>query len=367
MVRGWTTSPDGRHHGAYTTEAARALGVPPDEFLDFSANINPLGAPEAALKAAHNALEEEIGTYPDLEYTELRASLADYLAVPGGTVLPTNGGAEALFLAARAAVEEARGSALVLEPTFSEYAAAARAAGLEVEHVVARRPEDEFRLDFDILDKALEDASGVRLVFICNPNNPTGEALSRPEVLRAAERVREAGATLVVDEAFADFAPDISVADEVCESLYVARSFTKFFAVPGLRLGCLVSHDVEHVRAFQPSWPVNAVAAAVGIAAAREEGFKEATLSKVEARRGELLRALGTLKGITVYSGAANFLLARGPEWLPLRLAGRGILVRGCEPFVGLGPGFFRVAVRGAGENGRLIAALRDVLREAAP
>jgi threonine-phosphate decarboxylase len=355
VVRGWTTSPDGRHHGAYTTEAARALGVPPDGFLDFSANINPLGAPETALKAAHNALREEIGTYPDLEYTELRASLADYLAVPGGTVLPTNGGAEALFLVARAVVEGTEGSALVLEPTFSEYAA------------VARRPEDEFRLDFDILDKALEDASGVRLVFICNPNNPTGEALSRAEVLRAAERVRGAGAILVVDEAFADFAPDISVADEVCESLYVARSFTKFFAVPGLRLGCLVSHDVEHVRAFQPSWPVNAVAAAVGIAATREEGFKEATLSKVEAGRGELLRALGTLKGITVYPGAANFLLARGPEWLPLRLARRGILVRGCEPFVGLGPGFFRVAVRGAEENGRLIAALRDVLRETAP
>ncbi len=366
MVRGWTTSPDGRHHGAYTNEAARALGSRPDGFLDFSANINPLGAPEAALTAAHNALREEIGVYPDLEYTELRAALAGYLAVPGRTVLPTNGGAEALFLAARVAAGEASGSALILEPTFSEYVAAARAARLDVEHLVARRPGNEFRLDFNALDNVLENSPGVRLVFLCNPNNPTGEAVSRAEVLRMADRVRQAGAVLVVDEAFADFAPNTSVADAVCEWLYVARSFTKFFAVPGLRLGCLVTHDVERVRAFQPSWPVNAVAAAVGIAAAGDEGFAEATLAEVEPRRGELLRALGGMKGITAYPGAANFLLARGPHWLPERLARRGILVRGCEPFVGLGPGFFRVAVRGAEENGRLIEALRDVLGEAA-
>ncbi len=367
MVRGWTTSPDGRHHGAYAAEATRAFGTRPGGFLDFSANINPLGTPEAALRAAENALREETGRYPDLEYAELRAALASYLRVQGETVLPTNGGAEALFLAARAAAGVAGGTALILEPTFSEYAAAARAAGFEVEHVLARRPENGFRLDLSAFDEALDGTSNVGLVFLCNPNNPTGDALPRGEVLRVAERVREAGAVLVVDEAFADFAPDVSVADDVYEGLYVARSFTKFFAVPGLRLGCLVAHDVGRVRGFQPSWPVNAVAAAAGIAAAGDEDFTEATLAEVESRRGELLRALEGLSEIIAYPGAANFLLARGPEWLPQRLARRGILVRGCEPFMGLGPGFFRVAVRGAGENGRLVEALRGVVGEAAP
>ncbi len=367
MVRGWTTSPDGRHHGAYAAEATRALGTRPDGFLDFSANINPLGAPEAALTAAEKALREETGRYPDLEYTELRAALAGYLGIPGETVLPTNGGAEALFLAARAAAEGTGGKALILEPTFSEYAAAAHNAGFEVQRVVARRPENGFRLDLSALDEALEGTSGIGLVFLCNPNNPTGDALPRGETLRVAERVREAGAILVVDEAFADFAPDISVASGVSKGLYVARSFTKFFAVPGLRLGCLVTHDVGRVRAFQPSWPVNAVAAAAGIAAAGDGGFTEATLVEVESRRGELLSALGELNGIVGYPGAANFLLARGPEWLPERLARRGILVRGCGPFMGLGPGFFRVAVRGAGANGRLVETLRGVIGETAP
>jgi threonine-phosphate decarboxylase len=363
MVRGWATSPDGRHHGAHYAEAAQALSIRPDGFLDFSANVNPLGAPETALAAGAEALYGEAGRYPDLHYTELCVALAGYLGVSIDSVLPTNGGAEALFLAARTAAEEsARKKAVVLEPTFSEYAAAARAAGFEVERVVARWPETAFQLDLALLEDALAGSRGVGLVFLCNPNNPTGDAVTRREVLRVAERVREAGAVLVVDEAFADFAPHLSVAREAGEGLYVARSFTKFFAVPGLRLGCLVTEDTERVRAFQPSWPVNAVAAAVGIAAAADESFAERALAEVALRRQELFSALGELPGLTPYSGAANFLLVRGPEGLAEELARRGVLVRGCEPFRGLGPGFFRVAVRGAEENELLVEEIRGVL-----
>ena len=365
MVKGWTSSLDGRHHGAHYSEAARALDAHPGDFLDFSQNINPLGPPEAALAAAEKVLREEAGRYPDLDYAELRTALAGYLRVPPASVLPTNGGAEALFLAARVVAERARSKALILEPTFSEYAAAAHAAGFEVERVVARRPETGFRLNLAVLDEALGRRDNVGLVFLCNPNNPTGDAVSREDVLRVAGRVREAGAVLVVDEAFADFTPRLSVSSEVGESLFVARSFTKFFAVPGLRLGCLVTSEVGSARAFQPSWPVNAVAAAVGISAAGDGAFAEATLTEVELRRRELLDALEDLPGITAYPGSANFLLARGPQTVPEDLARKGILVRGCEPFLGLGSGFFRVAVRRAEENERLVGTLRSVLGEA--
>ena len=368
MVRGWVASPDGRHHGAHYAEAARALGARPDGFLDFSANINPLGPPTAAIAAGAEALHVETESYPDLHYRELRAALASYLRVSPATVLPTNGGAEALFLAARtAAAESGRKEALILEPTFSEYAAAARSAGLEAVHVVARQSAAGFRLDLAALDRALEDSGDVNAVFLCNPNNPTGDAMPRQEVLQLARRVREAGAVLVVDEAFADFAPHLSTASDVDDAIFVARSFTKFFALPGLRLGCLVASDVERVRAFQPSWPVNAVAAAAGIVAAKELAFARDTRAEVALRRRELLRALGELPGITPYPGAANFLLVHGPQGLPEELAKRGILVRGCEPFYGLGPGFFRVAVRRAKQNGRLVQTLRDVLLKEAP
>ena len=363
LVSGYASAPDGRHHGAHGAEAARALGGEPvGGFLDFSANINPLGPPEGALAAAQQALVGEVGAYPDARYPKLCAALAGYLGVPQETVLPTNGGAEALFLAARVAAEvRTGGRAVVLDPTFSEYAAAARAAGLEPESRVARRREDGFRLDVSVLD----DLDGVGVVFLCNPNNPTGDLTPRGEVLALLERARSAGVILVVDEAFADFAPGESVADVVDDHLYVARSFTKFFAVPGLRLGCLVARDADRVRPFQPSWPVNVVAAAAGIAAAGDADYVEETLAEVALRRGELVSALGSFPGLDVYAGAANFLLARGPEGLPEELAKRGVLVRGCEPFPGLGRRFSRIAVRGAEENERLVTAIGEALGEA--
>ena len=358
MVSGWGAAPDGRHHGAHGALAARALGTAPGDFLDFSANINPLGPPEGALLAAQEALRVEAAAYPDPRYPELRAALGGYLGVDPGTVLPTNGGAEALFLAARVAAEGRGRKAVILDPTFSEYAAAARAAGLEPESRVARDPRRGFRLD----PSALDDLHGVGLVFLCNPNNPTGDLSARDAVRAIAGKVRAAGAVLVVDEAFADFAPGESVAGEVDENLYVARSFTKFFAVPGLRLGCLVARDPDHAGAFQPSWPVNVAAAAAGVAAAGDAPFAEKTVSEVSRRREELFDALDGLAGITPYPAAANFLLFGGPEGLPERLARLGVLVRGCGPFPGLGPRFVRVAVRGAEENGRLVRALEEAL-----
>ena len=355
MVRGWAEHPGARHHGAHGDVVSRSLEIPVGDLLDFSQNINPLGAPRQALEAAQKALYEESAHYPDLEYTELRDAFAGYLGVSPENVVPTNGGAEALFLAAGAA---RAGGALVLEPTFSEYAAAARASGMEVVRRMARRPDEGFRFD----DSALDDLRGISVVFLCNPNNPTGDSLGYREVLDVAARVRGAGAVLVVDEAFADFVPEVSVAAMVDEGLWVARSFTKFFAIPGLRLGCLVCDDAEIVQKLQPSWPVNAVAAAAGIAAVKDGSFAGASVAEVARLRGDLFGALEGLDGLQPFPGRANFLLVRGPEGLAGRLARRGVLVRGCGPFLGLGPEYFRVAVRGATENGRLISALREEL-----
>ncbi len=356
MAEGWAEHPGTRHHGAHGGAAARMLDVPEAEFLDFSQNINPLGAPPAALEAARRALDEETGRYPDLSYHRLREALGAYVGVHPRSVVPTNGGAEALFLAARAAGKG--GSALILEPTFSEYAPAARAAGLLPVRRVVRRPEEGFALD----PEALADLDGASVVFLCNPNNPTGGVLGRRAVMEITARVRDAGAVLVVDEAFIDFVPDASVADAVDDHLLVARSFTKFFAIPGLRLGCLICPDAARAQALQPSWPVNAVAAAAGAAAAMDGSFAERSVRMVARLREALSADLAALPGLTVCPGAANFLLVRGPEGLTERLARRGVLVRGCAPFVGLGPAFFRVAVRGEEENGALVDAVRGAL-----
>jgi threonine-phosphate decarboxylase len=355
VVEGWSEHAGDRHHGAHGEAVSGVLGVPVEDLLDFSQNINPFGPPPEALEAARRALYAESDRYPDLKYTKLREGLARYLNVAPENVVPTNGGAEALFLAAGAA---GAGGALVLEPTFSEYAAAARASGREVVRKLARRPEGGFGFDH----AALDDLRGISVVFLCNPNNPTGEALGCGEVLEVANLVREAGAILVVDEAFADFKPGISVGGMVGENLWVARSFTKFFAIPGLRLGCLVCDDADRITRLQPSWPVNAVAAAAGIVAAGDSSFSAASVAEVARLRGKLFDALEGLQGLQAFPGTANFLLLSGPEGLAERLARRGVLVRGCGPFMGLGPGFLRVAVRKEADNGRLISALREEL-----
>jgi threonine-phosphate decarboxylase len=356
VAEGWAEHSGTRHHGAHGAAVARMLDVPESTFLDFSQNINPLGTPPAAIEAARRALDEDAGRYPDLTYHRLREALGVYLGVEPEKIVPANGGAEALFLAARAAGRG--GKALIPEPTFSEYAPAAEAADMRPVRRVARGAGDGFRLDPEVL----ADLDGATTVFLCNPNNPTGEVLDRLSVLDLASRVREADAVLILDEAFADFVPEASAADAVDDHLLVARSFTKFFAIPGLRLGCLVCPDAGRVRALQPSWPVNAVAAAAGIAAAGDAGFAERSILEVARLRENLSSALAALSGLTVFPGSANFLMVRGPVGLTERLARRRVLVRGCAPFIGLGPEFFRVAVRGDDENAALVEAVRGAL-----
>lgn len=360
MARGWTQHADGRHHGAHGSEVSRAVGAAASDFLDFSQNINPLGTPAGAVEAARNA---GFTGYPDLDYLELRDALGAYLEVSRDLVLPTNGGAEALFLAARVAAENRAGErGIIPEPTFSEYAAAARAAGFEVERRIARRAEEGFELD----PESLEDLTDVGLMFLCNPNNPTGGAMRRDEVLEISQRLGEAGVALVVDEAFVDFVPEVSVVSSIgrsgFENLLVARSFTKFFGIPGLRLGALISSDIALAQSFQPSWSVNGVAAAAGISAADDDAFTETSIAEVARLREDLYARLDALPGIRPYPGAANFLLVHGPNGLPDRLIHRRVLVRSCEPFLGLDAGYFRVAVRTNAENAFLVEAIREEL-----
>ncbi|WP_053057786.1 aminotransferase class I/II-fold pyridoxal phosphate-dependent enzyme [Rubrobacter aplysinae] len=360
MAEGWVESPGGRHHGAHAAAASRRLGLAREDFLDFSQNINPLGPPSGTLAAARAAISSAT-VYPDPGYTELRRALAGYLAVDPASILPTNGGTEALFLAALGLARSGARRALILDPTFSEYAAAAGAAGLEVVRRVAwRESGDRFVLDHSSLGEPSERDA----VFLCNPNNPTGGGIRRKEVLQVAETVREAGAALVVDEAFADFAPELSVADRTGPGLIVARSFTKFFCVPGLRLGCLVTPEADRYGGLQPSWPVNVAAEAAGISAASEPGFTTRSVELMSELRAGMISALRPIPRLRVYGGDANFLLLRGPAGMPERLARCGMLVRGCEPFEGLGPEHFRVAVRGGEENRRLVDAVRAELSE---
>lgn len=320
-------------------------GPSPDEILDFSANLNPEGPPEwvraAMLRSIGNARY-----YPDLRQAAALAGLSDHLGLPEACILPTAGGIEAAACAAKRF-----GSHAVAQPTFQEYGA-----------LCGRHR--------DVLRSELADyrPSPGETLWLCNPNNPTGDALSRAEVLALLERLEAVGGRLVVDEAFIDYCPERSVRDRVADrpALAVLGSLTKVLAIPGVRLGYLAAHPsvAGRLREGLLPWRLNCLADAVAAALPGHRADFEQIRRLNDARRETLAAALAGI-GARVYPSDANFLLCDfGRDMRPdiQRLKARGILVRPCGMFPGLTHGHVRLCVRTEGENGRLVTALKGAV-----
>ena len=332
------------------------------QVLDFSANQNPLGMPPAVAEAARRAVEMA-GRYPDSLCRDLRAAIAARDGVPAEWVCCGNGAADVVFRLT-AALRPRR--TLVTAPTFSEYEEAARGVGSEVvRHTL--RAERGFEVDRSILKELTEE---VDLAFLCTPNNPTGRMVD-PEVMEAVLlRCQEQKIRLVVDECFLHLSDGdgLGLASRLNEfpDLVLLRAFTKCCAMPGLRLGYCLTADPDLperlYRAGQP-WSVSTVAQAAGIAACACPEWPERVMEMIRPERARLTAALRSM-GAEVWESAANYLLFRVPGGVDLkeRLLARGILIRSCANYPGLGPEYYRTAVRLPEENDRLLAALREEL-----
>ena len=345
-------------HGGLDPAELRSLGLRPERVLDFSANINPLGPSRLVRQAAASA---DLSAYPDRHCLALREGLAERLDVGIDNLVVGNGSTELIHLLARAFLRPRR-RCLIFAPTFGEYEAAAAIAGAEV-HLFQAEETRQFRWS---VDAAVETIGRVRphVVFLCNPNNPTGVYLDRGDV----ERLRSAvgrNALLVLDDAY------VSLADWQWDSIpllhgggiAVLRSMTKDHAVAGVRLGYMASDEkvVSAVRQIQPAWSVNAVAQAVGVVALEDEARVAEARNVISEAKKYLYGELETL-GVSATPSAANFVLARVGDAHKVRsaLLRRAIAVRDCTSF-GL-PEYIRFAVRRPDECARLIEALREVL-----
>lgn len=352
-------------HGGNVFAVARQLGVPPEEILDFSASINPLGPPPGVRDAVTAAFDRLVH-YPDSGCAELAAALAGRHGLEPANVCVANGSTELIFLIPRLLPA---GRALLIAPTFSEYATALRQSGWACDHHLL--PHDEgFPLALDALRQEL--TKGYGLLFLCNPGNPTGRLYGREEVAELLETCREAGTLLVLDEAFMDFCEEESAKDLVVASGagVVLRSMTKFYAIPGLRLGYVLAAAslVERLSPLRPPWSVGTLAQVAGLAALADGEHVARTLAFAAEERAFLAAGLAALPGVRVYQGAANYLLARldggvTTAGLQERLLPEHILIRDCANFRGLDERFFRVAVRSREENERLLAALGEGCR----
>ncbi len=362
-----------RSHGGNLWELMRHHRVSKNQILDFSVDINPLGFP-AVVRAVILEHLDEIRYYPDPDAREFRNAIAAHHRIPIETVLPGNGAAELISLLAR--VHQVN-KALIIVPTFGEYEWAMNQVGATTQFVRTTEASG-FQPDLTQHDwPHLLD--GVELVFLCNPNNPTGVAIAKEAVLELARRCREAGAWLIVDEAFVEFAehPDaISVVSDASqlEHVVVLRSLTKLFAIPGLRLGYVVASPiiVERLRALQPAWPLNTFALAVGVEVLQQFDYVARSRRLITELRDELTRLLGTTPFLHPFPSVTNFLLCKlmdaeiTSSALCDQLAGQGLLLRNCDSFTGLESGrFIRVAVRTREENLQLISAIYEVLNHA--
>jgi histidinol-phosphate aminotransferase len=349
-----TTAP--AQHGALDFAELESLGLAPDDMLDFSVNSNPFGPAPGVLEAVRAVPLER---YPDRDCLALRRALADHLDVRPEQIVAGNGAAELLWLVGFAFLS--RGEAvLIIGPTFGEYSRSAALMGARLHHWLAQ-PGDDFAVHPAQVAQTLQ-AVQPKALFLCNPNNPTGQLVAPTFV---AEWAAAWPATLfVIDEAYLAFAP----AAESCLGLHrpnilIIRSMTKDYALAGLRLGYAVSVNRGLIVALaqaRPAWNVNAIAQAAGVAALADTGHWRQSLAALQAASHAFKNGLMALGRRPVPSATHYFVMpvGRGAVFRQALLK-QGLLVRDCASF-GL-PDHVRIAARRPEENQRLLTAVADL------
>lgn len=358
-----------------------------EEILDFSANVSPFGLPENVREAASASLKNAY-RYPDLECRNLRNAIADKYDLCSDHVLCGNGAADLIYRIAYAAKPR---RAIVPAPDFSEYEKALQQVGCEIKHwewmrgdcTIGKTLPKGSQIEVtecgkiqiglvpasDLSDYILiED---IDMIILSNPNNPSG-CLHSPDFLRElAAKCERRQILLVVDECFMDFvdsAHTYSLLEFVanCRNLIVIRAFTKFYGMAGLRLGWCATSNADLIAGMKkagPPWSVSIPAQAAGIAVLSEEAYADRLRGYISAECQQLQSGLQGL-GFQVISGAANYILFYSERTdLARLLLERGIAIRDCSNYVGLGPGWYRVAVRLREENERLLREIAFLLR----
>ncbi len=352
-------------HGGNINQLCNKYGLNPDEIIDFSASINPLGCPEDVHKVVLERFDD-IKNYPDSECTILKKAIADKVPCSDSSIIVGNGSNELFYLIPRAMKPN---QGVLLQPTFSEFRDALANANVEVVEIVN---ENE---NFTLINTDLSSLKNIEdgMVFLCNPNNPTGQLTLKKDILELVKG--NSNRLIVVDEAFMDFVDDngkCSVIKEapLTDNLIVVRSLTKFYGFPGLRLGYLVANEsiVNKLIQFKEPWTVNTFAQIAGHVAINDVEFATNTREYVSREKAFLYDGLTNIKGIRPFQPSVNFILVKihnaeiTSSGIQNLLIKDNIIIRDCSNFIGLSDKYFRVAVRTREENQKLLSALNLIM-----
>ena len=331
------------------------------QILDFSANINPLGLPSGVKRAIIEATDF-CDIYPDPLNRNLRQAISSFENIPINYIFCGNGAADLLF---RLCIALKPKKALLAVPSFSEYREALNSVDCQIAYHYMTEANG-FNLTESYLDTISSD---IDLAFLCNPNNPTGHLIERSLLGQIVKKCYKCGVVLVIDECFVDFvsnAPDCTVKNWLTRypNLVVLKAFTKMYAMAGVRLGygfCHNPHLLDSIYQNGQPWNVSTLAQAAGIAATQEKAYVDKSLKIISKERQLLSQAL-TDYGCQVYHSQANFIFFKCSNLnLKEQLLDQNILIRSCENYLGLGPGYFRIAVKLPLENATLIRALKKL------
>lgn len=352
------------HHGG-----RRAFSAQNRNLIDFSSNITPLGTPPAVLQALKRcATNRHTSEYPDPKSSALRASLSRYLRIPEPNIILGSGAIEIIYNAALA-LGHCKGRILLQSPTFQEYEAA-----LHIHHGHNNQLVHFKSLDLaSNLERFIDCIPRNGLVFVCNPNNPTGAILTQDQVMQIIDTAASKQCHIVVDECFIEMSSDpyASVISRVREydNLVVIRSMTKSFGLPGIRIGyAAATYDTADILyRIKIPWSITHMAEAAGIAALKKANDTlEKTARIICKERAYLQNRLSRIDGISHYDTAANFILLKtklDATILCDMLAKRyGILARNCSDFRGLGRHHIRIAIKKHSDNRALADALEKIM-----
>jgi len=323
--------------------------------IDFSINVNPLGTPECVKEALHSAVEL-CGNYPDIEAERLKKTVSTFLGVPEEWLLFGNGASELLM----AIVHGIKPKRMIIPvPSFYGYEYAANSVDSEIIYYKIKQ-ENDFYVTENIKQILTED---VELLFLANPNNPVGNILDKEMIKKLLLHCRDKGIYVVVDECFIEFCGNqFSLLSEMekSEHLILVRAFTKIFKIPGVRLGYLVCKNRAvrtNIARQLPEWNLSCFAQEAGCICARQEEFILETENYIQKERQFMKKGLRQ-KGFQIFPSQANFIMIYSDIPLYEKLLKKGILIRDCSNFRGLGKGFYRIAVKSRKENEILLENL---------
>lgn len=357
MIRALST------HGGNVREHAEIRGISIESLLDFSANINPLGIPES-LKLAICQQLHLAERYPDSEYKALRKTLAEYHQCLDRHIVVGNGATELIFAVTEAIKPK---KAMLLIPGFAEYRRALQKQQCEI--VDYQLSEDNFFQPDRALIKHI--SADLDCLFICSPNNPTGQRIDHDLLNEIVDICRQRQIYLIIDEAFIDFAGErYSLISKITANPYliILRSMTKFFAIPGLRLGYLLNTDdnlLHRLRLEQQPWTINSFAELAGRVVLYDYGYIDATHRWLRQEQAYLFQKLSQFSTLIVYPPAANYIFFKCQITdfdLQDALLEHHILIRSCGNYPGLNNNYYRVAIKKRSDNKALLIALHQIM-----